>query len=131
MGQVAQVLQNGDEMKKQAVPSTTESWTEELNAAKWSQKVASSRSSHATTTRRPASCSSRSQSHVPPVRQACGEDALEEESVELKDKKNDLRDPACPIEHTRMILRTEVNLRLVHTTEFAPIKTKLEERNGA
>ncbi|KAF4321936.1 hypothetical protein BBO99_00000449 [Phytophthora kernoviae] len=166
MERVAQALQNGDEMKKQAAitaASTEErneleklllesqlekdelkqelkEMTEEFNAAKESQKVIM----EDTITK----LSSDYDEKISDLKQQIADkehamrllrdtlveksnlDALEDELTALKDEKNDLLEQMqrAQIEHERVTLKTETNLRLEHATEFSTMKSKLEER---
>lgn len=166
MERVAQALQNGDEMKKQAAltaASTEErneleklllesqlekdelkqelqEMTEEFNAAKESQKVIM----EDTITK----LSSDYDDKISELKQQIADkeqamrllrdtlveksnlDALEDELAALKDEKNDLLEQMqrAQIEHERVILKTETNLRLEHATEFSTMKSKFEER---
>ncbi|CAH0480732.1 unnamed protein product [Peronospora belbahrii] len=57
-------------------------------------------------------------------------DAVQDELVALKDDKKDLLEQIqrAQIEHERVTLETETNLRLTYATEFAAMKSKSEER---
>ncbi|GMF23173.1 unnamed protein product [Phytophthora lilii] len=166
MERVAQALQNGDEMKKQAALTAAsteerneleklllesqlekdelkqelEEMTEEFNAAKESQKVIM----EDTITK----LSSDYDEKIGELKQQIADkeqamrqlrdtlveksnlDALEDELASLKDEKNDLLEQIqrAQIEHERVVLKTETNLRLEHATEFAAMKSKFEER---
>ncbi|KAF4138404.1 hypothetical protein GN958_ATG12426 [Phytophthora infestans] len=166
MERVAQALQNGDEMKKQAALTAAsteerkeleklllesqlekdelkqelEEMTEELNAAKESQKVIM----EDTITK----LSSDYDDKISELKQQIADkehamrqlrdtlveksnlDALEDELAALRDEKNDLLEQIqrAQIEHERVTLKTETNLRLEHATEFAAMKAKFEER---
>ncbi|KAE9146095.1 hypothetical protein PF006_g9109 [Phytophthora fragariae] len=166
MERVAQALQNGDEMKKQAALTAAsteerneleklllesqlekdelkqelEEMTEEFNAAKESQKVIM----EDTITK----LSSDYDEKIGELKQQIADreqamrqlrdtlveksnlDALEDELAALKDEKNDLLEQIqrAQIEHERITLNTETNLRLEHATEFSAMKSKFEER---
>ncbi|CAI5711974.1 unnamed protein product [Peronospora effusa] len=57
-------------------------------------------------------------------------DALEDDLTALKDEKQDLLEQIqrAQIDHERVILETETNLRLEHATEYSAMKSKFEER---
>ncbi|RLN70093.1 hypothetical protein BBJ28_00006455 [Nothophytophthora sp. Chile5] len=166
MERVAQALQNGDEMKKQAAltaASTEErddlekllltsqlekdelkqelqDMTEEFHAAKESQKV--------TMEETVAKLSSDYDDKIGELKQQISDkeqamrllrdtlveksnlEALEDELSTLKDEKNDLLEQMqrAQIEHERVTLKTETNLRLQHATEFSEMKATMEAR---
>ncbi|GMF39540.1 unnamed protein product [Phytophthora fragariaefolia] len=166
MERVAQALQNGDEMKKQAALTAAsteernelenlllesqlekdelkqelEEMTEEFNAAKESQKVIM----EDTITK----LSSDYDEKIGELKQQIADkeqamrqlrdtlveksnlDALEDELASLKDEKNDLLEQIqrAQIEHERVTLNAETNLRLDHSTELSAMKSKFEER---
>ncbi|KAI9994154.1 hypothetical protein PInf_016719 [Phytophthora infestans] len=166
MERVAQALQNGDEMKKQAALTAAsteerkeleklllesqlekdelkqelEEMTEELNAAKESQKVIMEDTITKLSSDYDDKISELKQ-QIADKEQAMRQlrdtlveksnlDALEDELAALRDEKNDLLEQIqrAQIEHERVTLKTETNLRLEHATEFAAMKAKFEER---
>ncbi|ETM50776.1 hypothetical protein L914_05275, partial [Phytophthora nicotianae] len=166
MERVAQALQNGDEMKKQAALTAAsteerkeleklllesqlekdelkqelEEMTEEFNAAKESQKVIMEDTITKLSSDYDEKISDLKQ-QISDKEQAMRQlrdtlveksnlDALEDELAALKDEKNDLLEQIqrAQIEHERVTLKTETNLRLEHATEFAAMKSKYEER---
>ncbi|KAG7392974.1 hypothetical protein PHYPSEUDO_013462 [Phytophthora pseudosyringae] len=166
MERVAQALQNGDEMKKQAAltAASTEERNElekllldsqlekdelkqeleemsvEFNAAKESQKVIMEDTITKLSSDYDEKISELKQ-QITDKEQAMRQlrdtlveksnlDALEDELTSLKDEKNDLLEQIqrAQIEHERVTLKTETNLRLEHATEFAAMKSKFEDR---
>ncbi|KAK1931617.1 hypothetical protein P3T76_012946 [Phytophthora citrophthora] len=166
MERVAQALQNGDEMKKQAALTAAsteernelekllldsqlekdelkqelEEMTEEFNAAKESQKVIMEDTITKLSSDYDDKISELKQ-QISDKEQAMRQlrdtlveksnlDALEDELTALKDEKNDMLEQIqrAQIEHERVTLKTETNLRLEHATEFAAMKSKFEDR---
>ncbi|KAG1699206.1 hypothetical protein DVH05_014122 [Phytophthora capsici] len=166
MERVAQALQNGDEMKKQAALTAAsteerneleklllesqlekdelkqelEEMTEEFNAAKESQKVIMEDTITKLSSDYDDKISelkqqiSDKEQAMRQLRETLVEksnlDALEDELAALKDEKNDMLEQIqrAQIEHERVTLKTETNLRLEHATEFAAMKSKFEHR---
>ncbi|OWZ10284.1 hypothetical protein PHMEG_00016889, partial [Phytophthora megakarya] len=166
MERVAQALQNGDEMKKQAALTAAsteerneleklllesqlekdelkqelEEMTDEFNTAKDSQKeimeetitkLSSDYDEKISELKQQISAKEQAMRQLrDTLVEKSNLDALEDELAALKDEKNDLLEQIqrVQIEHERVSLNMETNLRLEHATEFTAMKSRFEER---
>uniref|UniRef100_A0AAV1V3R5 Uncharacterized protein n=1 Tax=Peronospora matthiolae TaxID=2874970 RepID=A0AAV1V3R5_9STRA len=127
-------------LEKEELKQKVEEMVEELNAAKASQKVvmedaitrlSSDYDSKISELKQQVEDKERTMRRFCDTLAEKGSiDAIEVELAALKDEKNDLLEQLqrAQIEHERVALKTETDLRLEHAAEFAAITSKLEAR---